>query len=140
MIEKEPKEVCRQFLDSNDAFLLKSFELLVVELIRLRGTKNLELVRYELELLEEEKVNLSKQREFEWYDFWEKKELYRPLVVTVFIQLSQQLCGINAVNRPILTCSNLISYVLTAFKRSLFIRRVFSIMLASRTRMMSTVR
>ena len=69
----------------------------LVALIKLRGKNNLSLVENELEQLEEEKWNLSKQTEFAWSDFWKKTYLFRPMVVTVVIQLSQQFSGINAV-------------------------------------------
>jgi hypothetical protein len=63
----------------------------------LRGPNGSSLVKDELGQLEKEKLNLLKQREFKWVDLWTEKCLFRPLVVTAVIQMSQQLCGINAV-------------------------------------------
>ncbi len=71
-------------------------------LIKLRGFNNLSLVQNELDELEEEKMQLSNQTEFKWSDFIEKKYLFRPLIVTIVIQMSQQFSGINAVNKYII--------------------------------------
>jgi len=60
---------------------------------------NLALVDRELDQLAAEKLNSSKQTIFQWSDFWHKAYLFRPLMVTIFVQMSQQLSGINAVNK-----------------------------------------
>ncbi len=67
--------------------------------MKLRGINNLELVENELDQLAAEKINSAKQTVFQWSDFWNKTYLFRPLVVTIFVQMSQQLSGINAVKK-----------------------------------------
>jgi hypothetical protein len=57
----------------------------------------LALVRNELAQLEEERESIARQTMFQWGDFLKKKSLYRPLIVTIVIQMSQQFSGINAV-------------------------------------------
>ena len=71
--------------------------LINLALIKLRGRGNLALVKNELDQLEAEKLNSAKQTVFQWSDFWHKAYLFRPLMVTIFVQMSQQLSGINAV-------------------------------------------
>ena len=51
------------------------------------------LVEAELESLENEKFLLSQQAKVKWSDFWNEKSLFRPLVVTIVIQMSQQFSG-----------------------------------------------
>ena len=86
---KSPKYLFMKYDDRNGA---------EEALIKLRGINNLSLVQNELDELEEEKMQMSNQTEFKWRDFIEKKYLFRPLVVTIIIQMSQQLSGINAVD------------------------------------------
>lgn len=72
------------------------------------------LVRNELEQLEEERETIARQTLFQWGDFLKKKYLYRPLVVTIVIQMSQQFSGINAVSFYgvlIICCIVLKSYI-----------------------------
>lgn len=66
-------------------------------LIKLRGIDNLSLVQNEIEQLDNEKISQANQEMFKWADFLKKKYLFRPLVVTLVIQMSQQFSGINAV-------------------------------------------
>ena len=51
------------------------------------------LVDAELENLEKEKYILSQQAKVKWSDFWNEKSLFRPLIVTIVIQMSQQFSG-----------------------------------------------
>ena len=51
------------------------------------------LVESEIKELEEEKERLSQQTKVKWSEFWTRKTLRRPLIVTVVIQMSQQLSG-----------------------------------------------
>ncbi len=51
------------------------------------------LVDAELENLEKEKYVLSQQAKVKWSDFWNEKSLFRPLIVTIVIQMSQQFSG-----------------------------------------------
>jgi hypothetical protein len=51
------------------------------------------LVEAELETLENEKYMLSQQAKVKWSDFWNDKSLFRPLIVTIVIQMSQQFSG-----------------------------------------------
>lgn len=68
-------------------------------LIKLRGSdpSSLALVEYELQQLQLEKENIARQTNITWFDLVQKSILYRPLIVTCVVQLSQQLSGINAV-------------------------------------------
>ena len=66
-------------------------------MIRLRGTSNGELINNELNELEQEKNNLMKTSSVTWADMFRKKQFFRPLIVTVGVQMLQQLSGINAV-------------------------------------------
>jgi hypothetical protein len=58
---------------------------------------NQQLVENELEELTTEKDRLALQAQVKWSEFWTVKTLRRPLIVTVVLQMSQQLSGINAV-------------------------------------------
>jgi len=51
------------------------------------------LVEAELETLENEMYMLSQQAKVKWSDFWNDKSLFRPLIVTIVIQMSQQFSG-----------------------------------------------
>jgi hypothetical protein len=51
------------------------------------------LVEAELETLENEQHLLSQQSKVKWSDFWNDKSLFRPLIVTIVIQMSQQFSG-----------------------------------------------
>ena len=51
------------------------------------------LVEAELETLENEKHMISQQAKVKWSDFWNDKSLFRPLIVTIVIQMSQQFSG-----------------------------------------------
>lgn len=55
------------------------------------------LVEKELEELEEEKRNAQMQSTVTWGDLFSKVELSRALFVTVGIQISQQLSGMNLI-------------------------------------------
>jgi hypothetical protein len=62
--------------------------------MKLRGN-DVRLVERELEELEEEKRNAQMQSTVTWGDLFTKVELSRALFVTVGIQISQQLSGMN---------------------------------------------
>jgi hypothetical protein len=61
-------------------------------LMKLRNNDAI-LVDAELENLEKEKYVLSQQAKVKWSDFWNEKSLFRPLIVTIVIQMSQQFSG-----------------------------------------------
>lgn len=65
-------------------------------LLKLRN-QNAEYVESEINELIRESVQSSQQAEVSWSDFWTVKTLRRPLIVTMCLQLANQLCGINAV-------------------------------------------
>lgn len=99
-------------------------------MIKLRGSKNIGLVRNELEQLEEERETIARQTLFQWGDFLKKKYLYRPLIVTIVIQMSQQFSGINAVSLVVefyqLFYAWFTNPTFIFVQRSFSIRRVFS--------------
>ncbi len=64
---------------------------------KLRGPKQLDLVKKEIEQLKSEKLLLSNSQKINWTDFLKKKSLYRPLMIAVFIKVAQHFSGINAV-------------------------------------------
>lgn len=49
------------------------------------------LVQAELDNLDNEKFRLSQQAKVKWSDFWTDESLRRPLIVTIVIQMSQQV-------------------------------------------------
>ncbi len=55
------------------------------------------LIENEIDELKNERERLSLQSQVRWSEFLYVKSLRRPLIVTIVIQLSQQLSGINAV-------------------------------------------
>ena len=57
----------------------------------------MDLVNNEIEDLIEEKHRLSLQNEVNWSDMFSRRHLARPLLVTIGVQMLQQLSGINAV-------------------------------------------
>ncbi len=67
-----------------------------IALRKLRGNNN-SLIMNELASYEVERREKAKQKEFSWSDFYSTDFLRRPLVVTIVLQMSQQLSGINAV-------------------------------------------
>jgi hypothetical protein len=54
-----------------------------------------EYIDYEMEQMSNERANQTEQ--VSYADLFSNKLLFRPLVVTVVIQISQQFSGINAV-------------------------------------------
>lgn len=66
-------------------------------LSKLRGPSNKELVENEIQELEEEIERSRKEKEVTWADMFLETHLVRPLIVTIVIQMSQQLSGVNAV-------------------------------------------
>lgn len=62
-----------------------------------RGSSSKALIDDELESYEEEKIQLANQKQVSWSDFYNVDYLRRPLVVTIVIQMSQQLSGIDNV-------------------------------------------
>ena len=68
-------------------------------LVKLRGEQKMKSVHEELEILEEERLTaLTISNNSSWSSFLTEKYLYRPLIVAVFVSLSSQFSGINAVS------------------------------------------
>lgn len=65
-------------------------------LLKLRNYDTV-LIDNEIDELKNERERLSLQSQVRWSEFFQVKSLRRPLIVTIVIQLSQQLSGINAV-------------------------------------------
>ena len=66
-------------------------------LYKLRGPNSDQLVQNEYDELEEEKQKVDSLKKVGWNEIFTVKHLFRPLIVTIVCQMSQQLSGINAV-------------------------------------------
>lgn len=69
--------------------------------MKLRGYDNEDLVNNELRILEQEKIEMANQPKIKNIDLILKPPLRRALIVTIIIQMAQQLSGIDAVNIPL---------------------------------------
>lgn len=65
--------------------------------MRIRGDNQLSLVEKELELLENEKMAMSQQKQVTWGDFATVPAIRHPLLIAVGVHVAQQFSGINAV-------------------------------------------
>lgn len=102
MFSKNRKEEARlgklkkiKFEYKLEFFLISIF----LALSKLRGPSNKELVENEIQELEEEIERSRQEKEVTWADMFRETHLVRPLIVTIVIQMSQQLSGVNAVNK-----------------------------------------
>lgn len=79
-------------------FNVKRIEESISALGDLRGKENLDLVNIELEELNDASVEMSTRPELKWIDFLRENTLRWPLLISIFIKISQFLSGINAVS------------------------------------------
>ena len=68
-----------------------------IALTKLRGAKNVELIKNEIAMLENERVMQARLRKISWSEFFSDISLRHPLLVAFLGHLCQQLSGVNVV-------------------------------------------